>query len=112
MVDFSDYINGYISSLGREFGIPTPINDTLVNMVRYKVSLNKLAAVIATTPRRSSLSSEGDESAGVERVKHYKPIGKGDYKRKNVRMQERNYERYKSRKAEDAAHKRNREAKQ
>ncbi|WFD43993.1 hypothetical protein MPSI1_002658 [Malassezia psittaci] len=31
-----DYINGYLSELGRNYGIPTPINDTLVSLVKLK----------------------------------------------------------------------------
>jgi hypothetical protein len=38
---YSDYINGYVSSLGREFGIPTPVNDSLVEMVKLKVQLGR-----------------------------------------------------------------------
>jgi len=28
-----DYLNGYIAARGREFGVPTPLNDRLVQMV-------------------------------------------------------------------------------
>ncbi|MBN1387452.1 MAG: ketopantoate reductase family protein [Bacteroidales bacterium] len=28
-----DYLNGYISSNGREYGVPTPVNEAIVNMI-------------------------------------------------------------------------------
>ena len=31
-----DFMNGAIARLGRQFGIPTPVNDTLVNLIRFK----------------------------------------------------------------------------
>ncbi|KAI3617408.1 hypothetical protein CBS9595_003317 [Malassezia furfur] len=31
-----DYINGYLSELGRTYGIPTPINDTLMALVKLR----------------------------------------------------------------------------
>jgi 2-dehydropantoate 2-reductase len=43
-----DYLNGYISDRGREHSIPTPINDSVVSMIRQieagtrKISLENL----------------------------------------------------------------------
>jgi 2-dehydropantoate 2-reductase len=43
-----DYLNGYICDRGREHGVPTPINDAVVSMIRQieagtrKISLNNL----------------------------------------------------------------------
>lgn len=39
----SDFLNGYISQLGQELGIPTPVNDSLVQMVHFKTGLGKRA---------------------------------------------------------------------
>lgn len=36
-------MNGYISRLGRELGISTPVNDSLVQMVNFKVGLGRMA---------------------------------------------------------------------
>ena len=30
------YINGYLAELGRAYGIPTPANDMLINLVKLK----------------------------------------------------------------------------
>ncbi|KAK9896916.1 hypothetical protein P389DRAFT_51153 [Cystobasidium minutum MCA 4210] len=38
-----DFLNGYISQLGQELGIPTPVNDSLVQMVHFKTGLGKRA---------------------------------------------------------------------
>ena len=32
-------MNGYISSLGLQYGIPTPINDSLVDMVVFRTDI-------------------------------------------------------------------------
>lgn len=39
----SDFMNGYVSKLGRELGVPTPVNDMLVMMVRFKTGLGRRA---------------------------------------------------------------------
>lgn len=36
-------MNGYISKLGQELNIATPVNDMLVQMVNFKASLGRLA---------------------------------------------------------------------
>lgn len=36
-------MNGYVSRLGRQLGIPTPLNDSLVHMVRFKAQLGRRA---------------------------------------------------------------------
>ena len=43
-----DYLNGYISSNGREYGVPTPVNEAIVNMIheiedgKRKITLSNL----------------------------------------------------------------------
>ena len=36
-------MNGYISKLGLQYGVPTPVNDSLVDMVKLKLDLAKEA---------------------------------------------------------------------
>lgn len=50
----SDHINGYISQLGAEYGVPTPLNDSLVDLVRFKVSLGHRATKEVTGERQAA----------------------------------------------------------
>ncbi|WFD03119.1 hypothetical protein MOBT1_001808 [Malassezia obtusa] len=43
-----DYINGYLSELGRTYGIPTPVNDTLTALVKMKTQ--RLTGTLAMPP--------------------------------------------------------------
>ncbi|ORY91465.1 ketopantoate reductase PanE/ApbA C terminal-domain-containing protein [Leucosporidium creatinivorum] len=40
-----DYINGYVVALGRRYGLPTPVTDTLGNVVQLKEQLVRAGAV-------------------------------------------------------------------
>jgi len=58
-----DFINGYISQLGSKFGVSTPLNDSLADLVKYKVWLGIKAsreALDASTSRldRRRMQSE------------------------------------------------------
>jgi 2-dehydropantoate 2-reductase len=37
--EFSDYMNGYISRLSKEYGIPTPVNDTLLSLANLRLKM-------------------------------------------------------------------------
>ncbi|PWN87501.1 hypothetical protein FA10DRAFT_269454 [Acaromyces ingoldii] len=45
------FINGYLSRLGRSFGIPTPVNDLLVKLVNFKISKNSAPGARSRYPR-------------------------------------------------------------
>lgn len=45
------FINGYISRLGRTYGIPTPVNDLLVKLVNLKISKNSAPGSRSRYPR-------------------------------------------------------------
>lgn len=36
-------MNGYVSRMGRQLGVPTPLNDSLVHMVKFKAQLGRQA---------------------------------------------------------------------
>lgn len=44
MCQNSAHFNGYISGLGRRYGIPTPLNDVLSDMLNFKLDLAQQAA--------------------------------------------------------------------
>ena len=35
---FREYLNGYVSKLGSEYGIPTPLNDSMVDLVNWTMA--------------------------------------------------------------------------
>lgn len=38
-----DYINGAVSALGKQYGVPTPTNDAIINLVHAKEYINRNA---------------------------------------------------------------------
>ena len=41
----SEYINGYVSRLGRQYRVPTPVNDSLAQLVRLRIDLAHAGAI-------------------------------------------------------------------